>query len=313
MWSWALAIIFIHSASLPDYYLPVNVTGQAVQSADSTNLAQIHKVAVFDTDDRKAINDLREGLQSDLATEERSALLRAASKTGRIGCKAGFTNGTLIQLSDGRDAVISSAHSFLDPKSGKFICEDHEINYLPNLTFYNPKTGKMNNFEKFKVPIVDFYPMNYEHVKGSTADHLGDLMDFLIFPLSRNISDDRLPDGTVRGYMKFDVDTPTSFDGYFIGYMDQFRGGLSSAYQICNIQLAHRTLYHLCDTQYSSSSSALTRMVDGELVLAGIHVSEWGGWDNSDVHATPVSISQRNIGVGIYLVRDYLSEYVASP
>lgn len=135
--------------------------------------------------------------------------------------------------------------------------------------------------------------------------------DFLIFPLSRNVSEDRLPNGTILGYLKFDTQSRTLLPIHFVGTNRDFKNGRSVAYESCESYRQPGTIYHNCGTSITSSPSSITRMINGELVLTAIHRGEATG--EGRVRPTPSNIKELNRGLPAENVLEYLDALVSIP
>jgi hypothetical protein len=261
--------------------------------------ARVHNAAIYDDDSRQLIMDLRQRNSNTLNVEER-AILRAAAQTGTIGCTAGGSNGTLIRLEDGRDAVITSAHSFID-ESGQPRCDLSQVKYLPNVSYHMG-----GDYEPSTIRVVETNgenPLNLENANRVNGRiHIQN--DFLIFILSENISQDVLPDGSTRGFMRIASNIPMRGNSYLIGKNNNFRNGLSH-YDSCESVNNGMSYFHICDTTDTSSSSALTQLIDGEMVLTGIHSR---AYTSPTAIPRPTTISNGNEGLSMDMVRRYLSE-----
>lgn len=267
--------------------------------------ARVHNVAIFDEDNRRAVSDLRRKNPTDLTEEER-AILRASAQTGRLACKGGGTNATLIQLPDGRDAVITSAHSFLDERTGQPMCDLSSMKYLPNVNFHIDDGRAYSDFV-LRTVSTEGDPLNLKNVAG--VSKLTRQNDFLIFILSEKISNDQLPNGARRGSMSLQPQSSNAVRGsnYLIGFNKDFKAGNFSSFERCSYETALKTIYHLCDTSYSSSSSSITQLVDGKMVLSGIHIAERPYSGGPGSRKTPNEISERNVGLRIDNVIRFLN------
>jgi hypothetical protein len=167
------------------------------------------------------------------------------------------------------------------------------------------------NFDPNTLRIVETngeQPLNIENTTSgrlARPERLNE--DFLIFILSENISNDTLPDGTTRGFMRIASSTPATGTTYMIGVNNNFRGGLTAGYESCPHQITSSGYYHLCASTVSSSSSALTQLVDGEMVLTGMNSREHTHHAGQTV-PTPDSLYDGNIGISMDTVRRYLNE-----
>ena len=87
--------------------------------------------AIFGKDERRPVSDLQMKKFEEL-TDLEWAFLEATARAGFASCPNGYgTNGVLVRLRSGYDAVITSAHSFF--KDGKPNCDLREVSYYPNI------------------------------------------------------------------------------------------------------------------------------------------------------------------------------------
>lgn len=250
----------------------------AILALMSTVSSYIHaNAAVFGEDGRQAISDLRKKDPALLSDEEK-AILQASLRVGTLSCPngEGYTNATLIKLPNGRDAVVSSAHSLFDAKN-KPICDLTTTIFFYNLSYALNDGSMPSDHVRSRVSVEPEMPFNFENVAISTSHKT----DFLIFPLSKDISDDITLDGTVRGYMKFDAFEGEASEYYLIGRNVNFQQGKTIAYDRCTGKHDRNALFHLCATTCTSSSSSLSRLIDGELYLSGIHRGQFPGDDGT--------------------------------
>jgi hypothetical protein len=239
---------------------------------------EVMLAAYFDDgNDKQLVVDLRKrhAAGEDLTIYETS-VLQAASRTGSIYmCKGASSNATLIQI-DGRDAVITTAHALIDPKTGLSTCNSFkQVSYYPNISFHDPRLGNPTNFEKRGVLTDGKPPLNLDAVLGS-KQRVKTEKDFLIFFLSEvsePLSLDQLPDGSIRGFTSFDSEAAESGKITMIGLDPKVLGGLATTYQLCDYHLtpSKSGIWHSCDTVKGTSSSALLLVSDEALLLAGLH------------------------------------------
>lgn len=265
------------------------------------NFAQVHNIAIYGRDRRQAIMDLRLKNPQKLNTEERVAL-KSAPKTGNVGCSSAGSNATLIRLEDGHDAIITSAHSFVD-EAGRPRCDLNNVGYMPNVSF--DMGGDFDSYTLRVVATNGELPLNLENARRVNG-RIPNENDFLIFILSENVSQDILPDGSRRGFMKIASDIPISGQSYLVGTSVYFRDG-ASHYDSCEYLNDGVTYYHDCATEDTSSSSALTQIIDGEMVLTGIHSK---GYKSSKPVPKPKSMKDANEGVSMDSVRRYLNKHL---
>lgn len=264
---------------------------------------RLYNATIFDRDKRQTIMDLRKRNPRTLSPEEK-AVLTASTRTGSIMCGdiPVSSNGTLIQLADGRDAVITSAHAFVD-NTGRPKCDLSNIEYMPNVNLY---IGEWTE-TVLKVTKTDGRPpLNLENTLSgdfTSSSRLKD--DFLVFVLSDDISRDRLPDGSTRGFMKMASQVPRTGKTYLVGINPDYRNGDSAGFESCKYGNTGLEYYHLCAATVNSSSSALTILENDELVLSGIHNGEITSQSGKTV-PMPKRIEGGNIGLSIDTLRRYL-------
>lgn len=261
-------------------------------------------VAIFGEDRRQPIWDLRRRDPGSLTAED-WAILQSAGRIGSIGCSSGGSNATLIRLVDGRDAVITSAHSFIDENGPR--CDLTTARFLPNGSFH--LGGDWTDF------VLRTVETTGEVLNADNRDLLPTIMainggmgtevDFLIFPLAETISTDILPDGSIRGFMRMAIDIPRNGMALLIGNNNDFFEGLTRSYEGCAYKNDIREFYHLCATTDTSSSSPLVLLVEGELLLAGMHVAAYTNYRDRVV-PVPSNIAHGNIAVSMDTVRAYL-------
>lgn len=239
----------------------------------------IIKAAYFDDgNDKQAVTDLRERrAKGEALTEEETAILVAASRTGKIGCdvaggKENFTNGFITEI-NGREAIITSGHAFIDKADGSAVCDLTKVWYYPNFSFFDKSNGAPTDFERRKVKTDGKLPLNLEVILGRT--NVPTHADFLIFFVSSKeapLKIDKLPDDSIRGILEFSSLLSKDSDVYLIGTEPGFRKGTATAYQKCSStnRLDH-TVLHNCDTFAGASSSLVGKMEDGEIKIYGIH------------------------------------------
>ena len=255
-----------------------------------------------DGNDKQAVNDLRrKSLGGEALTEEEQAIVRAAAKTGMVGCKkesGGTTssNGFIVKI-DGRDAIITSQHAFIisayralfsdepairSDEIGMHLCIPNSYYYMPNVSYIDSRQDLPNNFFTKKIAITAEVPLNSEITTGQIT--MAAVHDFLIFFLSddNQASGDVLPDGTVRGHFEFANDFPEAGELFLIGTEPRFRKGVVSAWQKCRYQTGtghslfgvypDGEIHHDCDTVKGASSSVLAIYDGKDLLFAGMHV-----------------------------------------
>lgn len=267
-------------------------------------------VAIFGEDRRQPIWDLRRRAPGTLSAEEQ-AIVQAAGRTGTMACGNTGTNGILIQLTDGRDAVLTSAHSFIGMNGP--LCDLTTARFMPNVSFH---LG--GDFEEFTLRLVETdgaLPLNHDNADLTPANlaPLGNIpieSDFLVFVLGTNISDDILPDGSTRGFLRMADDIPATGTAYLIGINIHFEGGETPGFEACPYLLQSPAFFHLCATENSTSSSALMVLREGALVLAGTHSGAYKAYGNATaigtITPTPSSLEAGNIALSMDTVRAYL-------
>ncbi len=260
-------------------------------------------VAIFGDDLRQPIRDLRQRDPGTLGVEE-LAILQAAGRMGSLTCKGGSTNASLIRLADGRDAVITSAHSFID-EAGEPKCDlSGNVQFMPNVSFHIG--GDFTEFVLRLVPTTGELPLNIENtVQGNFISPLARSRDFLVFTLAETISNDILPDGSGRGFMRVATDIPRDGTAFLIGLTTEVFDGLTPGFESCGYRNAAPEFYHLCATNAGTSSSPLMIFDGRELVLAGVHTRSQGMTTNLRL-LMPNSVTSGNIGISMDTVRAYL-------
>lgn len=269
--------------------------------------ATLWPAAIFGQDNRRPMWELRRRDPGTLNAEER-AILQAAARIGSIGCSSGGSNATLIQLEDGRDAVITSAHSFIGQDGPR--CDLSTVKFLPNVSYYDGGDwGDYTDFVLRIVPTTGELPLNGDNpdvLPAGQEANGGQIpigSDFLIFVLGEQISEDIMPDGNTRGFVR--LSSYNILDGHavLISKNNDFLNG-AVVHDACRYRNASASVFHLCATTNTSSSSALLQLVDGELVLIGIH-------SRAFTFPEPVPVPTRievggNEGVSADFIRLYL-------
>lgn len=236
-----------------------------------------------DGNDKQAVVDLRiRRANGETLSIEENAILQGASRTGQISfCKGVSSNGILVRV-DGRDAIVTTAHAVLNQETGQLLCEDlSKVGFFPNVSFYDQRNGNPNDFEKRKIALDGKNPLNLENVVGKSGliPYGSDFLVFFLDKKEKPISQDRLPDGSVRGYMKFSSNrNKTGTNLIMIGLDPQFklgenlRGAMTTAYQTCKYQSnGELTLSHNCDSIKGTSSSLLANLENNELTFRAVH------------------------------------------
>lgn len=248
-------------------------------SSTQAEQVPIIKAAYFDDgNDKQAVTDLRERkLNGEALTEEETAILVAASRTGKIACDFGdgkelSTNGFIAEI-NGREAIITSAHAFISETNGSAKCDLTRAWYYPNFSYFQKAEGGPTDFDKRKVKMNGKLPLNLDRVLGKTLIATkSDFLIFLISPMERPLKLDKLPDGSVRGVLEFSSETSKDSDVYLIGTDPKFKSNLATAYQRCSSKsILEDTIFHNCDTAKGASSSLVGKMEHGEVKIYGIH------------------------------------------
>lgn len=263
---------------------------------------RLHNVAIFERDRRQAVADLLRRNPRTLTVEEK-AILQASARTGQIVCGNNWVNATLIQLADGTDAVMASAHTLVDTATGQPRCDLTKIEYLPNVTFY---LGEVNEFNMRGIKTDGQLPMNLETVNRPGAIPASN--DFLVFALSEKPSQDKLPNGTTRGFMKLASNVNQTGTRYLIGYNNDFRMAETPSYEPCDSGMVGTRFHHFCASKGTTSGAVLTELVDGEMVLSAINKGEWDEFKNQDIVPRQDSLGKGNVGVSVEYIKSYLSE-----
>lgn len=230
----------------------------------------VANIAVYEDRRLLTVNLIQKMKRGDTLSLEEKAVFDALPKVGFFACPDGLgVNGTLIKKpGTNEDAILVSKHSFIE--NGVPLCDLSKVAYYPNFSLYDG--GKVTDFIKTKVLTDGKMPLNIE-----TQDDING--DFLTFTLNKNISDERLPDGRIRGHMKFDANPNNQVSSYIIIGQNSNFNKRSHFYESCSGSRASfassKYLFHDCSTSYGSSSSVLTRLIDGELMLSGLHRGEF--------------------------------------
>ena len=248
-----------------------------------TGAEQLFDAATFiNNNPRSFVIDIRRRLANgEILTNTEMAVLRASAQTGEISCvgSAG-KNGTLVQF-QGRDAVITSAHGFIDSTTGQPKCDLSTVGFFPNLSFHDSELGPLSDFEKRMVNTTS-HPLNLASVLGRGKINMQN--DYLIFFLDEQISSDQLNINVngqnqimQRGFMSFDISNLVQGPIYFIGLNARVRRFTATTYQECNSEQNEEALFHTCDSEPSTSSSALVRIIGNEAFLTGINLGQIAG------------------------------------
>lgn len=272
----------------------------------------IYNVAYFDDgSDKQSIVSLREkDARGEPLSDEEEAILQAANRVGWIywpECKLGG-NAFLIQIGD-KDAVITSAHQVLEPKTGetKKSCSDENIKrseYYPDGSYIDTRGGKPSedSFVWRKVASEYRYPYNFERRLGHG---LFDNSDWLIIPLASNILEEIAPDGRRRGFLRRARNPDgTPQVGYMIGFdprFDKQNGGKILSYQKCDmVEVETGAIAQSCDSAFGSSSSLLGVLEKGEIRFIAVHRrTNYMRVDDDEDYPLPDDPDGWNMGVSV--------------
>lgn len=259
--------------------------------------AQLYKAAVFEEDRRLAVSDLNSKNQSLLTDFERK-VVQASMRTGHLACPGSTgTNASLVKLRDGRDAVVSSAHSFINDKTLK--CNLDNLIYFPNVNSYI-QGDDVSDYIRRKIEVwPNLGQVNDETVMTLSITYAN---DFLVLPLREKPSEDILPNGTVRGYLSIGNFTENKTEVILMGKTSSFRNGFSQSYESCPAQLGEDRLFFTCATNFGSSSSAILHDNGTEFVLIGINKGENLGKDG--LRQLPSDYNEWNMGVNATNITD---------
>lgn len=269
------------------------------------------QAAIFGEDRRQAISELRKRDPVSWTDEER-LILQASARVGILSCPNGeaASNASLVLLPDGRDAVITSAHSLLvqpEPASADLgvvpACDLSSVIYFPNQSFLLNDGTPVGDYQKVRAYTDGALPLNLENLTGPAP---GIEADFLIFILRDRVSGDILQDGTLRGAMRLDKVPPPQSEVVLLGKNKEFQNGRTIAYEKCSGSRDRGGFFHICATTASSSSSAIVRFESGELILTAIHKDQPNGPEG--VRPIPSSPHLMNGAVAIESVVRYLEE-----
>lgn len=268
---------------------------------------RIFNAAYFDDgNDKQAVVDLRaRKARGETLTSKEEALLQAAARTGRITmCDGKDTTNAFVVNINGKDAIITTAHAFINTETGQPKCDLSRIGYYPNFSFYDSQDGdsKPSDFEKLKINTDGKDPLNLQNVIG-TKGQIEARKDFLIFFLEEKVSDDRLPGGNQRGVLSFSNTISRTGNLSLIGTDPNFRDAKATAYQECRFETIESLAFHSCDTLPGVSSSLLTTYENGEYKFYGMHaigLNETGLNANENLNW--------NTGLTAKIISDYLSK-----
>lgn len=238
----------------------------------------VHATIFDDGNDRKLVKELQ-AKDSATLTDEEKAILAAANKVGAIGLCNGKegANAFLIRFNS-RPAVITNAHAFVSGSTGEVLCRPAEdMNaalYMPNHSYYDASHPKRDKDFVYRTVRLEAPPVNWDLIKTG----YGGANDFAIFYLMEDITQDRMPDGTLRGYLKFGETEPSESGMYLLGLAPDLGGAVELLYQQrCDGHWHRGELFHSCDTIPGSSGSLIATLEEGELRFRAIHAGGGSG------------------------------------
>lgn len=251
--------------------------------------------AIYDGDDRRSIVD-----NDDPLIDALSDAVGAASV-----CNRTFSGVLTKREGDPADYVVLPAHSFFDRwgkpvlnKEGKSCSEEEmaQAEYYPNMKYLY--LGADRDFAMRKVG-VSWPPINLE--AGSNWGMMGE--DVLIFridkPAEGYLSDDPMPSGRKRGYLKYfsysgSGEDARRFDRLArIAFSKDSPRPLEQLFQTTGIvaKFSNGMVYDTSDTWVISSGSPLLGGFDGQTAILG-HISTAAGDKNGQDEEQPPKIDK---------------------
>lgn len=241
---------------------------------------QCMNTAIFnDGQDRERLLNLRNKPENQRTAEEQ-ALVRAADSYGNIRfCNGANGGNAFLIMHNGRPAVVTSGHMFVDNSTGNPKCSEEDVNayYMPNVSYYDPENPNANQDFFSRSVGLQYPPVNLEEYQAAIKKNnpvANVNADFLIFYLDEDITKDKMPAGHTRGAMSL-AQNNGSFDRgqiYMMGVAVDRDNGLATVYQSCDYaSLGGIVIQHVCDTLPGSSGSLLMTYEDGEMRVKGIH------------------------------------------
>jgi hypothetical protein len=292
------------------------VSAWVVSAAPGLALAEVRgperlwSAATFDDgNDKEAVVDLRaRKARGEALTAMEEAILVAAARTGQIAICPGWASNAFLVRVNGRDAIITSLHAIFEPKSGQPTggCDLAKAGYYPNLSFYDAEDGEITPsvFETTKIPTDGTGPLFIANANPYREENYKADVDFAVFFLAENASQDQLPDRSTRGFLRLASEVPNAGTVLLIGTNPDFRQARASAFQKCPFERAGSiVLFHACDTLPGSSSSVMLSYVRGEFVVLGMHVK---GRDEVGLDAS--DRVNWNAGVSFVPIQKFLEE-----
>lgn len=233
------------------------------------------EIAVFDDgNDRAFINDLSK--QADRSPVD-DAVIAASRKVGNIGlCNNKATGNALLIEYKGRPAVVTSAHFLIDKKAKRLKCDSWAMlksnaSYMPNASFFDSSNPTRNySFVMKEVDLV-FPPANFDDLSDLIISNANDMV---IFYLTTDVSKDKLPDGSTRGFLKFSKQEPSQDNLYMIGISIDMNGAKDTVYQEkCGGYVFDGVLMHTCDANDFASGSLIATLEGNELTFLATHTA----------------------------------------
>lgn len=240
------------------------------------------RAAIFDDgNDRKPITELRNRPAEQLADEEK-AILIAANRIGTFSLCKGEIGGNAFHVRyNGRSAIVTNAHLFMTDDGTLAGCTgsmEDGASYMSNLAWID--SGQDEDFVLREVKL-SFPPANWEDLRATfpvTAHKAASDHDVAVFYLNEDISDDVMPDGDRRGFLKATDAKDVAGRLYMLGYALDVGNRSTMVYQerCPGGQLeGPLVIGHTCDVVDGSSGSLLAVMEEGELQFRGIQSSGW--------------------------------------
>ncbi|NPD13792.1 hypothetical protein HOY34_01080 [Xinfangfangia sp. D13-10-4-6] len=267
------------------FFNPVSLRACAmliVAAALSGPLAGPLQAAWFsDNGDREALSQLREGDDALRSNIER-AVLTASNRIGWVEIsQCGWASNAVLVTVGGQDYAITSLHLMTGKGPGEVHCEPGlAAEYLPNAAYiqlgeYENPGDTWTDFVYERVSL-EGPPVNFSR-SGSAMPWVH---DWVAFRLSRNVSDDIMPEGAWgagerRGAIRWSERQNPAGPVWVIGYDGRFgdENGWQFSWQGCEqrrLRGEETMLYFSCDITPGASSSLIATMEEGELTLQGI-------------------------------------------
>lgn len=245
--------------------------------------------------ERQSIAELR-AKDPDLLSDEERAILRAADSYGNVRfCNNRYGGNGLLVRFNGRPAVVTSAHMFIESSTSEIKCstEDFQGVFFPNVSYYGEPDHARD--EEFVLRTVDmeYPPLNmkpYLEALAKKNNVATTSSDWLVFFLDEDITTDIMPGGHERGYLEYTANRSWYDRGqlYLIGMHVDLDDGLIAHYQKCDYANGgNLAILHTCDSLPGTSGSTLLTLEDGELRLYGVHSSARVNDDGSHFLVAP--------------------------